>query len=123
MFFDPAKLARIENLLMQCPAGRAAVAYRRQHNIPVVFDNLRPGADFNQNFIRINNQYHDHTAALILVHEVNHAQYQIEGWVAQARNLPEAQYVSARLAEEARGTAWAIHAQRELEAAGVNFQQ
>src|SRR4051794_36370179 len=101
MPFKPFKLHAIESILNQCHIGREAVAYRQVNRVPVGF-NAKPGGDWSARLrrIRLNDSVSNDQAALILVHEINHAKYHIEGWVPDPKKVSEAQYVAARIEEE-----------------------
>ncbi|HLK65497.1 MAG TPA: toxin glutamine deamidase domain-containing protein [Bryobacteraceae bacterium] len=120
---DQKHLDDIKALLNHCPTGKATVAYLEKHNIPVEFDTGSGGACWNpkEKKIYIDRSKPADMAGLSLVHEVNHAEWQIEGRLADAKKLDQPGYVHKRLEEETAGTVKAIHAQKELQALGHQF--
>src|ERR1017187_9449704 len=121
---DPTHLKNIKDLLNQCPNGRDAVQCIDNRTIPVLFDPVAPGAQFDpvNKEIVINRAQSVNLAALNLVHEANHAEWKMSGLSPDVHTAPDQGiYVHQRIDEEAVGTVKAIKAQMELEAQGVKF--
>ncbi|HTS26639.1 MAG TPA: toxin glutamine deamidase domain-containing protein, partial [Bryobacteraceae bacterium] len=120
---DAKHLQDIKDLLNQCPAGAEAVAYIEKHKIPVVFDTGGGGSDWDGKQIRIDRSQPVHMAALTLVHEVNHAEWDKTGKTANIHTETQKSYIDKNIEEESVGTAKAIEAQRQLERLGEKFPQ
>jgi hypothetical protein len=114
---DADKLQRLRDLLVGAPTGAAAVQYIADHALTVEF---RPGrASFCRGTsIVIGGDWGTARAALALVHEVHHAQTNIEGNGANVLTDTRADYVRKMLEDETRARIDSIRTWNEYAASG-----
>jgi len=114
--FDP-----IRSLLQQFPLGQTALSQMSQYNVGI---NWQSGGgsfyDAASNSMTMDQTMGHEEAAMVFVHEINHARYYHEGLQADMMTSTREDYVNGMVAEEAEGTVLSIEAQIEMEAAGLN---
>jgi hypothetical protein len=115
---DAKKLQEMKDLLNKSTTGAEAVKYLVDKNVKVEFAN-GGGSYWDGSKIVIDRNEGAESAALTLVHEVNHTQATLEGTGADIAKDTRGDYVQKMLDEEVRGTVDSIQAKNELVAGGT----
>jgi hypothetical protein len=108
----------IRKIMEASPTGKEATAVLDTHKVKVDFD-VGTGSFYEPttNTITLDSAESDASAALTLVHELNHARYEKEGLTADVMKLGRDDYVKQSIDEEVEGAVKSIEAKMELQGA------
>jgi hypothetical protein len=112
--------------LLATERGRETLQWLADEGIPVVWDEVAPGAWWDGTSVTLGVGVEDSVqAALTILHEANHARYDRDGRSVgdEIADLPKDDYVGGMLDEETDGVVQEVLGARELRATGVDVPE